>query len=150
MTINITVADEQAFERELEQIYQWCVEADAPVRVSGAISVLEQGTLMYSCYKGGKDGPLNALRTSYPIGKKLWKYCDKVNNRLVDNGVVVDSYYVLDYTHKISFSYGTWANGEKAGLPVCHDYRAKMDDTDAMLFAIKHGGRLSKRGSDSR
>jgi hypothetical protein len=141
--IDITVDSLEAFQEQLEAVHQWCVDADAPCNVSASYAVVEgTGVLMYGCRKGSRSRPgLNALRTSFNIGDAVFGYSVIVAKRLLDVGVLIDHYTLAGHTHVVGIEHGVWAHN---GLPVMNAYKFRGDDTDAMLAAIKFGGRLEK------
>lgn len=135
--IDITVSNKDAFARELENAFQWCMGEDAPISIMATKSFVN--TILYEAhYTNTSSDPLNALRIADGI-VPIFSHSLDLAYRLMCAGKMVKAQPLEGYSHIIQIRAGTFA---VTGKPSYYSYKVLMDDHDAMLEAVRWGGRL--------
>ncbi len=137
---SIRVDDYESFLAEAEKLMEKSIKIGYPIKVSGSYGLDDlKGCIFFSRWNG--ESAMDTIHTSFEIGEKVFELTEGYEQRLLDAGLLVDDKYIEDATHIVTIAHGIWADTK---LPVFHDYRFKGDDIDALLTAIKFGGRLKK------
>ncbi len=129
--------DYKALETAFERMYNYFVEMDKPVRISAYRNLDDStGGVMYG-YK--QSGPpyeiIHHMIVMFEIDQKIFDMSAQVQQRLLDNGYLVDCHDCVNLTHRFTLRFGKHT---------C-EYYGIMSDEDAVIQGLRHGAIEIKR-----
>ncbi len=124
------------------KVYDRLLASEHPLRINGTLRSDDNiGIIMFQEIESGMTKPLDSIETGWPVGREIFDISTELNQRLLDDGKMVNHQWVMGATHIVSIPWGTMAGSGEAAY---WDFYWKTDDVAATLETIRLGGKLTK------